>query len=251
MSGSGEGSSSPLCYISPGLSLPVPNFPLHSVELLTSLLSSTFLPKFLHFYIIFTPNLSHLLSPSLPPTSSPRPIPTHPTPIKHVPEVRSVWSSGDWLARVSTFHWTQKNLGGFPTFGTLRAQSEWWLGTPLHARRGTELGTKSDSPTPAAPVMWVCVSGRGEASLGGHHSVFLIPCDLYYSQWHQAKAAKPGAGALWSPRKRGRRRRISIEGDIKREFTLFYTIIFIKHLYHLTCCLLSVQHSSCYPERFT
>ena len=58
VSGSGEGSSSPLCYISPGLSLPVPNFPLHSVELLTSLLSSTFLPKFLHFYIIFTPNLS-------------------------------------------------------------------------------------------------------------------------------------------------------------------------------------------------
>ena len=153
VSGSGEGSSSPLCYISPGLLLPVPNFPLHSVELLTSLLSSTFLPIFLHFYIIFTPNLSHLLSPSLPPTSSPRPIPTHPTPIKHVPEVRSVWSSGDWLARVSTFHWTQKNLGGFPTFGTLRAQSEWWLGTPLHARRGTELGTKSDSPTPAAPVM--------------------------------------------------------------------------------------------------
>lgn len=153
VSGSGEGSSSPLCYISPGLSLPVPNFPLHSVELLTSLLSSTFLPKFLHFYIIFTPNLSHLLSPPLPPTSSPRPIPTHLPPIKHVPEVRSVWSSGDWLARVSTFHWTRKNLGGFPTFGTLRAQSEWWLGTPLHAWRGTELGTKSDSPTPAAPVM--------------------------------------------------------------------------------------------------
>ena len=70
VSGSGEGSSSPLCYISPGLLLPFPNFPLHSVEL-TSLLSSTFLPKYLHFYIIVTRYLSHLLSHHPPPPYHP------------------------------------------------------------------------------------------------------------------------------------------------------------------------------------
>lgn len=174
-----------------------------SLEILIFFISGTFLPNFSNStsslsLIVFLSHLPHL--PLIP-------IQFYPT--KQVSEVRPIWGSAVWLAWVPAWHGTYEKLGNISMFGTLRVLNGWWLRTPLFSWK-PPLGHRVFKEVWLLPRSCVCVClvGWVESSFGRALSAcFQIPSNFCYSQWHQTKAAKPGAGAQSSRRRKARRRR--------------------------------------------